>query len=42
MVSVLGKPRPFVKIGSYYGPEPRKLSSYKPADEMRDEIVLVN
>jgi DNA-binding response OmpR family regulator len=41
IVSVLGKPRPFVKIGNYYGPEPRKLSSYKPEADL-DEFVLVN
>ena len=30
IVSVVAKPRPFVQIGNYYGPEPRKLSTYKP------------
>ena len=30
MLSVLTKPRPMVKRGDYYGPEPRKLASYKP------------
>jgi CheY-like chemotaxis protein len=29
LLSVLAKPRPMVKRGSYYGPEPRKLSTYK-------------
>jgi len=28
--SVLSKPRPMVRRGSYYGPEPRKLAAYKP------------
>jgi two-component system chemotaxis response regulator CheY len=32
MVSVLSKPRTMVKRGDYYGPEPRKLASYKPDD----------
>ena len=27
LVSVMAKPRPFVQIGDYYGPEPRKLSA---------------
>src|SRR5262249_51208040 len=30
MLSVLTKPRAMVKRGDYYGPEPRKLASYKP------------
>jgi CheY-like chemotaxis protein len=30
LVSVLSKPRPMVRRGQYYGPEPRKLTSYKP------------
>ena len=42
MVSVLAKPRPFVKIGNYYGPEPRKLSTYKPDDTSLEEVVLLN
>ena len=25
MVTILAKPRPMVRLGSYYGPEPRKL-----------------
>lgn len=41
IVAVLAKPRPFVRIGNYYGPEPRKLSSYKPEDAGL-ERVLVN
>ena len=33
---VLTKPRTMVKRGDYYGPEPRKLASYKPeADSYR-------
>ena len=30
ILSVLTKPRSMVKRGDYYGPEPRRLSSYKP------------
>jgi two-component system chemotaxis response regulator CheY len=30
IMSVLTKPRAMVKHGDYYGPEPRKLASYKP------------
>ncbi len=38
IVSVLAKPRMMVRRGDYYGPEPRKLSSYKPeADGYRPE-----
>jgi len=43
IVSILKKPRPMVKKGDYYGPEPRKLASYKPeADAGYSEIVLIN
>ncbi len=38
ILSVLTKPRPMVRRGDYYGPEPRKPSSYKPeADDHRTE-----
>jgi DNA-binding response OmpR family regulator len=30
IVGVLAKPRPMIQRGSYYGPEPRKYSTYKP------------
>ena len=30
IMSVLSKPRPMVRRGDYYGPEPRNLASYKP------------
>ena len=33
MVSVLTKPRSMVKRGDYYGPEPRKLATYKPGSD---------
>jgi two-component system chemotaxis response regulator CheY len=33
ILSVLTKPRTMVKRGEYYGPEPRKLASYKPEAE---------
>ena len=42
-MSVLVKPRPMVKVGDYYGPEPRKLSTYKPEfDPGYSDIVLLN
>jgi two-component system, chemotaxis family, chemotaxis protein CheY len=42
IVSVLSKPRQMVKRGNFYGPEPRKISSYKPElDPGLDELVLL-
>lgn len=41
-VSILAKPRPMVRKGDYYGPEPRQLSSYKPeSDPGLSQIVLI-
>jgi len=38
ILSVLTKPRTMVKRGDYYGPEPRKLATYKPeSDSYRPE-----
>jgi two-component system, chemotaxis family, chemotaxis protein CheY len=38
IVSVLTKPRNMIRRGAYYGPEPRKLATYKPeADSYRPE-----
>jgi two-component system, chemotaxis family, chemotaxis protein CheY len=43
MVATLTNPRPMVRVGKYYGPEPRRTSSYKPVNEASlDEIVLIN
>ncbi len=42
IISVLARPRPFVRIGNYYGPEPRKMSTYKPNDDSFEQVVLVN
>jgi len=47
IVSILAKPRRMIKKGDYYGPEPRKLASYKPdldphIDPRTDEVYLVN
>lgn len=43
LVSILRNPRPMVRKGHSYLPEPRKLSSYKPeCDPGLDEIVLVD
>jgi two-component system, chemotaxis family, chemotaxis protein CheY len=43
LVSILANPRLMVRKGDYYGPEPRKLSSYKPEiDPALSQIVLVH
>ena len=43
ILSVLTKPRAMVRRGDYYGPEPRKLSTYKPdADSYKPETVRLN
>jgi len=42
MVSILSNPRPMVRKGDYYVPEPRKMSSYKPeTDPALSEVVLI-
>jgi two-component system chemotaxis response regulator CheY len=42
VLSVLTKPRNMVRRGDYYGPEPRRLASYKPdADNYQPEISRV-
>jgi len=43
LISVLTKPRRMIRNGDYYGPEPRKISSYKPeCDPTLSRVVLVN
>jgi two-component system chemotaxis response regulator CheY len=43
VVSILARPRRMVKQGEYYGPEPRKLATYKPeSDAGYSQIFLVN
>jgi YesN/AraC family two-component response regulator len=43
LVATLTKPRPIVKVGRYYGPEPRPASAYKPMNEASlDDVVLIN
>jgi YesN/AraC family two-component response regulator len=43
LVTTLTNPRPMVKVGRYYGPEPRPASAYKPVNEASlDDIVLIN
>jgi CheY-like chemotaxis protein len=42
IVSILTKPRPMVKKGDYYGPMPRKLSTYKSDTEQLDNVFLIN
>jgi two-component system chemotaxis response regulator CheY len=40
MVSVLTTPRPMVRRGDYYGPEPRKLSTYKEAESYQPRAAV--
>jgi CheY-like chemotaxis protein len=43
IASILKKPRRMLKQGDYYGPEPRKLATYKPdSDPGFGQIYLVN
>jgi len=43
IVSILIRPRPMIKRGDYYGPEPRRLASYKPESATDlSEIVLID
>jgi two-component system chemotaxis response regulator CheY len=42
IVVVLAKPRPIVQIGKYYGPEPRKISTYKPNDVGLEQLGLAS
>ncbi len=39
IVSVMVRPRPCVQIGDYFGPEPRKLSTYRPEDALLGNLV---
>lgn len=39
ILSVIMHPRPMVRRGDYYGPEPRKLSTYKPDDTLLGTVV---
>jgi two-component system, chemotaxis family, chemotaxis protein CheY len=40
ILSVLTKPRNMVKRGDYYGPEPRKLATYKPDADSYSQPVM--
>jgi CheY-like chemotaxis protein len=40
ILSVLTKPRNMVKRGDYYGPEPRKLATYKPDADSYSQPVI--
>ena len=42
ILGVLTMPRPMVRRGNFYGPEPRKLSSYKPDGEHAIGTVYVD
>jgi two-component system, chemotaxis family, chemotaxis protein CheY len=42
ILSVVTHPRPMVRRGDYYGPEPRKMSTYKPEnDPGHSNLVMV-
>jgi two-component system chemotaxis response regulator CheY len=42
LITTLNNPRPIVKVGRYYGPEPRAASAYKPVNEASmDEIAII-
>jgi two-component system chemotaxis response regulator CheY len=42
LVAILASPRQMVRKGDYYGPVPRKMSSYKPeTDPALSQIVLI-
>ncbi len=41
LVAVLTNPRQMVRRGDYYGPEPRRLSSYKPEADP-GQVFLIN
>jgi YesN/AraC family two-component response regulator len=42
LVAIIASPRRMVQNGAYYGPEPRKISSYKPeCDPALSQIVLL-
>jgi len=41
IVSVLAHPRPMVRRGDYYGPEPRKPSSYKPETDYGHRTIVL-
>ena len=41
LVSIITNPRQMVEKGDYYGPEPRKLASYKPEDDPFSQTVLI-
>ena len=43
LVTTLTRPRPIIKVGRYYGPEPRPASVYHPVNEASlDDVVLIN
>ncbi len=42
LIATLNNPRPIVKVGRYYGPEPRAASVYKPVNEASiNEVAIV-
>ena len=42
LIATLNNPRAIVKVGRYYGPEPRRASAYKPVNEASiNEVAIV-
>jgi len=41
LIATLNNPRPIVKVGRYYGPEPRAASAYKPVNEASINDVAI-
>jgi len=44
LVAVLGSPRPMIRRGNYYGPEPRRAAAYKPEADQQQvaSFIMVN
>src|SRR3954463_11497842 len=43
VITNLINPRPMVRLGSYYGPEPRPASAFKPVNDISmADVILVN
>jgi CheY-like chemotaxis protein len=43
LITNLINPRPMVQVGSYYGPEPRRASAFKPVNDISmADVILIN
>lgn len=42
IASILRKPRRMIRRGDYYGPEPRKASTYKPDADGQADVFLIS